>query len=264
VRGGDRGGPAGMETARVAALRGHKVVLYEKADRLGGQIQVACCPPGKEGFKTIIEYLEAEIRKLKITIHLSTEASPELILENRPDVVIVATGAVPGQPAIPGLESRKVVSAHDVLAGRAKPGRRVVVMGGGMTGCETAHYLVMRSKEVVIIEQLKWVGRDIGPARRFLLLNSLRKAKVKLVTNAIVQSIEDDRLYYRKTTSEPKEQQVLSRINTFVNALGVQSFDPLSDRLRQMVARVEVIGDANRPGTCLNAIADGARVGRSL
>ncbi|MBW2019973.1 MAG: FAD-dependent oxidoreductase [Deltaproteobacteria bacterium] len=258
------GGPAGMEAARVAALRGHKVFLYEKAERLGGQIQLACVPPNKEAFKKIVDYLEGQLRKLKVTIYLGTEANRELVLKKHPDVVILATGAVPARPAISGLDGSRVLTAHDVLAGCAKTGQWIVVMGGGMTGCETAHYLAAQGKGVIIIEQLKWAGHDIGPARRLLLFKNLKEAGVNFITNAIVQCIDGDRLYYQKTTAESGEQNVLSGVDTLVNALGVRSFDPFSEELEQEVSRVEVIGDARSPGTCLNAIADGARVAHAL
>ena len=258
------GGPAGMEAARVAALRGHKVFLYEKSARLGGQLNLASVSPHKESFQGVARYLEGQLKSLDVAICLGVEADRRRILDHSPQVVILATGSVPVQPPISGLDGPRVVRAHDVLAGRVETGCKVAVLGGGMTGCETAHYLTGLGKEVVILEQLKRAGQDIGPARRSLLFQALKEAKVQILTNCAVHSIEEDRVNYLKMSEEPPVSEALSGIDTFVNALGVRPFDPLSEELKDYGGRLEVIGDARSTGTCLHAIAQGAKAALSI
>lgn len=259
------GGPAGMETARVAALRGHRVILYEKSDRLGGQLNLACISPHKESFYGIVRYLENQMKSLNISIHLGCIPDVSTILKHHPDVVVLATGSVLARPPIPGLDGARVVGAHDVLAGRVKPGQKVVVLGGGMTGCETAHFLsVKHGRDVTIIEQLPKIGQDIGPARRSLLFQELKDRGVRIMTGCTIQSIDGDRVRFSRLVGELPTQDVLDGIDTFVNALGVRPCDPLSAELKGMVNRLEVIGDACSPKTCLDAIAHGARIGYSI
>ena len=258
------GGPAGMEAARAAALRGHKVFLYEKSARLGGQMNLASVSPHKEAFQGVARYLEGQLRALGVAISLGVEADSRRILDHMPDAVILATGSVPAKPSIPGLDGPKVVRAHDVLAGIAKTGKRVVILGGGMTGCETAHFLSAQGKEVVILEQARRAGQDIGPARRSLLFQALKEGNVQILTNCAISFIEEDRVNYLKTSEEPPVPGALSGIDTFVNALGVRPFDPISEELKDYTGRLDVIGDARSPGTCLQAIAQGARAALSI
>ena len=128
------GGPAGMEAAQVLALRGHKVVLFEKEAQLGGQVTLAAIPPHKERIKPLITYLVNQLTKLDVQIELNTEVNLELIKSLKPDAVIVATGATAIIPQLPGIDLDNVVTALKVLAGRAETGHKVVIIGGGSLG----------------------------------------------------------------------------------------------------------------------------------
>ena len=147
------GGPGGMEAARVLALRGHKVALYEKEGELGGRLRLAAVPPYKKGYGEAFEQMLRNIRKLNIEVHTGTPVTSKLLGEQRPDVLIVATGSTPIVPAIPGIERSFVVTADDVLAGRVQVGQRVVILGGGSVGAEThevlAHAELARDPEPV-------------------------------------------------------------------------------------------------------------------
>jgi 2,4-dienoyl-CoA reductase (NADPH2) len=135
------GGPAGMEAARVAALRGHRVTLFEAKDKLGGQLLYAAIPPHKEELKTTISYLTAQLEKLKVRVKLNTAPTAEEIAEGKPDAVIIATGAIPHIPDWEGIAGPNVVTTIDVLAERKPTGQNVVILGSGLTGCETAEFL---------------------------------------------------------------------------------------------------------------------------
>ena len=139
------GGPAGMEAARVATLRGHEVTLYERNSELGGNLLIASAAPGKDKILWVRDYLASQVKKLKVKIELNADVSLELVEKVKPDVVVLATGSTPMIPEIPGADSRKVINAWEVLSGKAKiDGEKVVVIGGSMVGCETGN--ILRSK----------------------------------------------------------------------------------------------------------------------
>ena len=169
------GGPAGLEAARVAALRGHEVTLYEKGQRLGGQWLLAAAPPHKQEFMELTNYQTRQLSRLGVTVKLGKEVSTTLVEELKPDVVIVATGAVPLELPIPGIELGKVVTAWDTLQGNSRAGSSVMVVGGGNVGLETAHFLAEQGKKVTVIEMLRRVGADMGETVRWHQLRSLKE-----------------------------------------------------------------------------------------
>ena len=138
------GGPAGMEAARIAAIRGHEVTLCERSERLGGQVHLASVAPFKQEISQVVGYLSREVEKAGVKVELGKEVTASLVSELKPDAVIVATGATPLRPAsIPGIDGEKVVSAWDVLAGRSEAAiaSNVLVIGGGLVACELADFL---------------------------------------------------------------------------------------------------------------------------
>jgi len=141
------GGPAGLELARVAALRGHKVTLCEKEEKLGGQINIASVPPFMQEMSLLAKHLAIQVEKVGVQVELGVEVTAELLDERKPDVLVVATGAVPVVPEdLPGIDNDKVVTAWDILAGHeAGLARKVVIIGGGLVGCETADFLAQTS-----------------------------------------------------------------------------------------------------------------------
>src|SRR4030042_1181345 len=138
------GGVAGMEGGRVAALRGHKVVIYEKSDKLGGHVTEAVVMPFKEGEQKLLDWYKAELGDLKVEVRLRTEVTPEIVHKNNPDAVIVATGSKYVRLNVPGADRPSVLSACDFLSGKAQVGERVVVIGGGQVGCEISLWLSSR------------------------------------------------------------------------------------------------------------------------
>ena len=146
------GGPAGMEAARVAALRGHAVMLYDANARLGGQLLWASMPPLKETLHAFRDYLVTQLTKLGVRIQLGEEVTSELVASMRPDVIILATGARPIVPEIPKGDGGTLAAAESALDGKINVGTKVVVLGGGMTGAETAEWLADQGKHVTIVE----------------------------------------------------------------------------------------------------------------
>jgi len=263
------GGPGGLEAARVAALRGHQVSLYEREAEPGGQFNLAAVPPLKQELSKGIKYLRTQVEKAGVTLQLNTEVTPELVAQAKPDVVIVATGGESLVPDIPGIRGDKVVSAHDVLAGKVVvPCGHVLVLGGGMVGLEVAEFLanpgdnpVMGCTAVTVVEMLDNVGLDMVPEGRTLLMQRPRENGVKVLTSTKVKEVlEDSTVVIR----DGQVQENIGGMDTIVLALGARSVDELSHKIKDKVAEVYVIGDAKEPRKALEAIAEGAEVGRKI
>jgi len=253
------GGPAGMEAARVSALRGHEVILYEKSDRLGGQLNLAAVPPHKEEIKNVIAYLEPQIRKLEVKVILGEEVNPSLVEKIKPDVVFIATGSVPTVPENLGVKGGNIVTANDALAGVAAVGKRVVVVGGGMVGAETAEFLAERGKKVTVLEMLGRIGVDMVPMAIMLLYRRLKELGVVMLTNAKVEETREDSVVYEK---DGKKQTV--EADSVVLAMGSTPNLGLMKALEGKVAKLYAIGDAKEPSNVLNAIHEGSRLAHEI
>jgi len=253
------GGPAGLEAARVSALRGHSVVLYEKRDRLGGQLNLAVIPPHKEEMKSVATYLESQIHKLGVKVMLGQEVTPLLVRKINPDVVFVAAGSLPQIPEIPGVKGKNVVTANDALAGRASIKERVVVVGGGMIGAETAEFLAEKNKKVTVLEMLGRIGMDMVPMVISLLYSRLKKLGVVTITNAKVEEIMDNGVVYEK---DGKKQTVGA--DSVVLAVGSKPSVILMNALKGKVSELYAIGNAKEPCNVLEAIHEGSRAAREV
>ena len=254
------GGPAGMEAVIVVAQRGHHVSLFEKESRLGGQLNVAGLPPYKGDIALWVDYLVRQVEKADVEVRLSTEATPETIIESQPDAVIIATGGILIVPDIPGDDSTEVVTAQDVLSGKAKVGQNVVVIGGGMVGCETGHYLAEKGKKVTITEILKRMANDMTPMVRRRLVDGLRAKQVSLLTEVTCEEIKAGSVIV--ATSEGQRDSIPA--DTVILAVGYQPNDKLLKELEGKVAEVHCIGDSLEPRRIMEAVSEGYRVGFSL
>jgi NADPH-dependent 2,4-dienoyl-CoA reductase/sulfur reductase-like enzyme len=262
------GGPAGLEAAQVAALRGHKVTLCEKSPKLGGQFNLAAMAPMKQELTKVIKYLSTQVEKAGVKIQVNKEVTPELVEETKADVVIVAVGGEPMVPNLPGVGGKRIFTAHDILAGKAviKPGN-VVVVGGGMVGCEVAKLLANPADArpdlrvtVTIVEMLNDVALDMAGHNKALLLEHLRDKEVKILTLAKVKEFLEGGIVIVKDGQEV----VIRGVDSIVLAMGAESADKLSGRIKDKGAEVYVIGDAKEPRKALEAIAEGAEIGRNI
>jgi NADPH-dependent 2,4-dienoyl-CoA reductase/sulfur reductase-like enzyme len=262
-------GPGGLEAARVAALRGHNVDLYEKASKVGGQFDLASVPPSKQELSKFIKYLYTQAVKAGVKLHLNTAVTPETVEEMKPNAVVVATGGEPIIPDIPGIELEKVVSAHDVLSGKViLPHGNMVVIGGGMVGLEVAEFLadpgdhpLLGPNHITVVEMLDSVGMDLAPDMRTLIMKRLRENDVRILTSATVKEILEDGLII---TTPDESEESMRGMDRIILAMGAKSVDVLSDEIKKKVAEVYVIGDAKQPRKALEAIAEGSKVGRRI
>ncbi len=249
------GGPAGMETAVIAAERGHEVTLFEKENVLGGQIRVAAIPPHKDEVSNVTRYLESQMAKLGVKVELGRAATPEVVVRLKPDVVILAAGGIPIVPAIPGVSRGNVVTAWDVLNGK-ETGNRVVVIGGGMVGCETADFLAEQGKQVIVVEMLPAIAQDMEFVRRGMLLDRFAEYPVEVKTDTEIREIVADGVI---TGSGEKIMA-----DTVVLALGVIASRELEIPLSSKSWALYCVGDCDTPGNIMTGIHRAFHLARQL
>ena len=254
------GGPAGMEAARVAAARGHRVTLFEAKGNMGGLLLYATIPPYKAEWKTTIAYLAAQLEKLKVQVKLNESPTAGEIEEAKPDVVIIATGATHCIPNLPGIKGANVATATDVLAGRKPTGRRVVIVGGGSTGCETAEFLAQQGKRVTILEMLPRIGADYGPLNRFVVLDRLIAAGIRLETCVKAEAITECGVMVIRTGL----YREFFEADTVVLSLGLVPDDAVARTLEGKVPSVFKIGDAAKPGGVKEAMECAFRIAMQI
>ena len=251
------GGPAGMEAARVAALRGHKVTLWEKGTRLGGQLIQAAIPPHKDRIGVLNQYLQTQLKKLKVKVELNKEVNAAMVADFKPEVTILATGAKPLIPEIPGMDRAHVVQAGDVLEGRTKVGDRVVIIGGEVVGCETAEFLAEKGKKVTVTRRSPEMARGVGRSLRAFFLGRLVEKGITLLPEINYNEITSDGLVV--TTREGEKKAI--KADTIVLAAGAVPDKELYQELKGKVPEVHCIGDCVAPRKILDAITEGFRVG---
>lgn len=275
------GGPAGLEAARVAALRGHKVTLYEREHKLGGLVPLAAMIKGVEieDLPAIVRYLETQIKKTGVEIILGKEANLELIQKIKPDVVFLATGGKNINPEIRGIKSNIVISSLD-LHRRAKSllrflspgflnwltrfwipiGKKIIVIGGLIQGCQIAEFLVKRGKEVTIVEESDEVGNGIPEAKRIRLLSWLAKKGVKLLAEVKLEGITDRGL----NIISKKGEKLMIQADNIIVALPFRANTEIFESLQGKVPEIYLVGDCKSPGLIVDAIADGSQVARII
>ncbi len=250
------GGIAGMEAARIAAVRGCKVTLYEKGDKLGGHLIAASVPDFKQDYRRLLNWYDGQLKKMGVEIKLQVEATPELVKKAKPDKVIVATGSTPIIPNVRGIEKPIVATCIDVLLGKKGTGESVVVIGGGLVGCETALWLASRGKKVTIVEALSGMARGVYQANRVMLFDMLKANKVQIVTNTSLDEVTDDGVSV--ISREFKRQTIMC--DTVALALGLKPQAELYESLREEITELYVAGDCKEPRKVMDAIWDGYHI----
>lgn len=251
------GGPAGMQAALTAVERGHEVILYEKADRLGGTLNHATDLEFKLDLRNYLNWIVAQTLKCGATVKLDTEVTAEIVGEENPDALIIAVGATPLIPKLPGIDKSHVFWAGDVDCGRVTVGQKVVVIGGGLTGAESALNLAKQGKEVTLIEMLGPDALLNGASliNRFSLQSLLIKDRVKIITNTILEEVTDQGV---KTINSRFQWQEFAA-DTVVLALGMTPRKEKVAELRSLMPETEVyvIGDCRETGNVYSAVHAG-------
>lgn len=254
-------GPGGMEAARIAAERGHDVSLWEREARLGGKLEAAALAPSKGEVLRFRDYQERKLAEIGVEVHAGTEVTPELVQAHRPDAVVVATGAEPIVPPIPGLDGAHVQDAVAVMRGEAplRRGERLAVIGGSATGCETAELAAAAGAAVTILELRPTIGEGIEAITRRHMVRGLRAAGVDVRTRSKLVKVEPGRVLYEDAEGNRQELAV----DRVALALGwrPKSSLELADAVGSLGIEVIVLGDALRPADFVHAVNSGADAG---
>lgn len=255
------GGIAGMEAARVCSLRGHDVTLYEKADRLGGILNVASQPDFKHDMRRLLDYQMNQLRKIaQLKIKMNTEVTGATIRDERPDVIFIATGSVPLREAdIEGLENTPFVTPEDVYRGRISQGSKACIIGGGSVGCETALYLAKGNWSVVVIEMLPMAASDLFLANREMLLKLLKEYGAEVLTQTKVKNVTPQKV----SVTTPSGDRSLES-DVVVLAIGRQPQNDLVEIANGLVGEVYVIGDSLSPRKIKDAIWEAFKRARTV
>jgi 2,4-dienoyl-CoA reductase (NADPH2) len=282
------GGPGGMKAACTAAGRGHKVTLVEKENHLGGQLLLNRLIPGRAELVTVVEDLINNLTHLNVEVRLKTTADMNLVKEISPDAVVVATGARPILPPIPGADAKAVVQAWDVLAEKVPTGKKVIIIGGNAVGLETAlylatqgtlspellHFLIINQaespetvmsllntgdKEVTVVEMEKKVGQNIGPSTRWTVLAELNRLGVSLLKGTRAKTIAP-----HGVEVEHNGKTSFLQADTIVMAVGAASDNILAEEIKTRIREVRLVGDAREPRKAMAAIREGFVAGLNL
>jgi 2,4-dienoyl-CoA reductase-like NADH-dependent reductase (Old Yellow Enzyme family)/thioredoxin reductase len=279
------GGAGGMMAALGAVHQGHQVTLCESGPRLGGQLQLAGVAPGREEFVVLADDLSRQVARVGVEIRLGQRVDVEVLQELAPERVILATGGRPQAPHIPGCDLPQVVQAWELLEGRVKTGRRVVVIGGGAVGIETALLLAEQgtlpaeslkfllvhhaeepeelyrlattgSKQVTLVEKLDRLGGNFGKTTRWTMLQDLKRFGVTSRTGVKVEEITAAGVVVEGATGRE-----LIAADTVVLATGTRADNPLQEVCEQLGIPYQVIGDAAQPAMAFDAVHQGWRAG---
>ena len=260
-------GPAGMEAAFVAAKRGHHVVLCEKDAELGGLMRIAAVPIAKQDLTRLIQYMARRLEGAGVEVRLNCAVDKAMLEgEFKGYEVIAGAGAQPIViPAFTGF--KQWMTADDVLAGRAFPGRKIVVIGGGSVGCETADYLAPlvndlypRNREITLLEMAPGVmASESGPGRSLLVQRMMAKG-VQMICGAKVEKVDESSIWYTKDG----QQHCIADADTLVLAMGYKADPALEEMLKAAGASYHLIGDANKVGTIKDAIGAGYETAKAL
>jgi 2,4-dienoyl-CoA reductase (NADPH2) len=274
------GGPAGMEAARVAALRGHKVTLFEQGSKLGGLLPLASMLKEIETDEllALTKYLALQMKKVGVTVKLNTKVTPALISQIKPDTVILAAGGIDSTMDIPGMNGKNVVTGAKLhgqiqfysrffgpktLAGLTKIwmpiGKRVVVIGGTIHGCELAEFFIKRRRKVIIVHSGAEIGEGMTGDDKFQFLRWIAGKDATIITEATIDRIIDKGLNIK---TEGKEQTIIA--DTVAFALPLQSNTALQKKLEGGLMNIYAIGDCNEPHLIADAIASGSFIGHSI
>ncbi|HHT9119519.1 MAG TPA: oxidoreductase [Candidatus Hypogeohydataceae bacterium YC41] len=293
------GGPGGMEAARVAALRGHQVALYEKDCYLGGQLHYAYKPPGRGEFQHVISYLERQILKLGVSVNLGIKVDTELIKKEQPQVVILSTGSLPIIPPILGVNGKNVVLARDVLERRVPVGNPVAIIGGGSVGCEVALYVAKLGsmspevalfllkhqiidlatalqrtlrghRKVTVLEMKKRLGSGFGLSTRWVILQEMEETGIETLTGVKVKEIKESAsggpggILYEKEGRGGSDPATFLPAETIILATGYMPNNSLYQQMDSLVPEMYAIGDCVKVRTAMEAIHEGFKISLNI
>ena len=254
------GGPGGMEAARVAALRGHKVTLYEKGKELGGMMRYSSVPEFKKDIRDFLQYQKHQLNECGVSVVTGTEVTKKLVQREKPDVVIVASGARQSRPQIDGINDTGIYDAIDVLGGKIPRGKRVIVCGAGLIGVEVAMYLAeSHQKKVVLVDMLPTVAPEEMQFTQWVLQSRLLEDEVDVRVNHCINRISPKSI---SCTLEGADKSIKG--DAVVVAMGMTADQTLYNELMKLPVEVLAIGDAVKARKIIDAVHEGYHAGRRV
>ncbi len=254
------GGPAGMECARVAALRGHQVELVEAATTLGGALRIVAADPNRSGFVGFLDGLERRVRDAGVTLALGERVTRDGLMAANADVIVLATGAVEWVPPVPGADSLRVVTALELLGGAAPRDGHVLVVGGRddhFPPLTTADFLAGRVDRVTLLTELPVVGQGIEAANQLILLRRLLEGGVDIHVLSALHEVRDADVVVRNVITNGLT--TIRGVDTVVLACGRRPSTALLDAVADSERRVQLIGDCFSPRRLVHAMLDASR-----
>ena len=255
------GGVAGLCAAFVAKERGHEVTLYEAGPKLGGNMRLAAYPPGKGDITNMIRSYIHRCQKDGVEIKLNHEVTADFIKEENPDSVILATGSKTLVLPIEGIDNPSIIYGSDLLEGKRAAGKKVLVVGGGMVGCETAAFLGEQNHEVTVIEFRDTVGADVIHEHRVYLMKDFEEYGIGQITGAKVCRFFEDGVEYETADGEHHETKGYDSV---VLSMGYRNYNPLEEQVKAIVPDTYVIGDAIRARRALDATKEAYEVASQI
>ena len=252
------GGPAGMEAAYVAKKRGHEVVLCEQSDRLGGQLNIACVPIGKQEITKVVKYMKSQLTG--VDVRLNTTVTKEMIENEFKDYEVITTVGATPKEIEPYKVFKQTMTADDILSGKKFPGRKIVIIGGGSVGCETADYLAPlindlfpTNRDITLIEMTKGLMTGESGATKSLLTRRMMEKGVKIELNSKITYVDETTIKYTKNNQE----YVLDDVDTLVFAVG---YNPVASPIEN----AHLIGDCQKVGTLKDAITNAYQITKEI
>ena len=255
------GGVAGLCAAFIAQEKGHQVTLYESSDKLGGNMRLAAYPPGKGDITNMIRSYIVRCRKAGVTIKMNQEVTLALIKEEKPDSVIVASGSRTLILPIEGIDNPAIIHGSDLLDGKRAAGKKVLVVGGGMVGCETAAFLGEQNHDVTVIEFRDTVGADVIHEHRVYLMKDFEDYGIKEITGAKVCKFYEDGVEYETADGQRHESRGYDSV---ILSMGFRNYNPFGEEIKAIVPDTYVIGDAIRARRALDATKEAYEVASTL
>lgn len=244
------GGVGGMSAAFISAERGHDVTLYEEADKLGGNMRLAAYPPGKGDISNMIRNYIVRCEKAGVKVVMNKEVDYDVIKEENPDTVIIATGSKTLILPIEGIDNPAIIHGADILDGKKVADQNVLVVGGGMVGCEIATFLGERGHDVAVAEFRDTLAADVIPEHRKYLMDDFGEYKIREITSAKVVKFFDDGVEYESSDGIKHEER---GYDTVVLAMGFKNYNPFAEQMEDLGKEVYVLGDAIRARKALDA-----------
>ncbi len=255
-------GPSGLAVSRLAAIRGHRVVICEEKGQVGGMLRLASIPPGRSEFMDLIDYYQRELDKLRVEIRLNVKVDHDLVDSIEPDAVVLVTGSLPEMPQIEGLfdTDMNIHTVVEVLKGEVCLGDRVIILGGNQMGLETADFLAEKGKEVAVLHRDGHFAMEMAANDRVFLIERLKQTDVRRYKGVSIKKFLPQGVVFHV-----KDEEIsLDGFEDMVLSEGMRSIRSLVDLFNGNGLKVHIIGDAKNPRSLLESQSEADELGRSL